>query len=111
MWDLLEKISWSESAWKAAFFVVTIIFLFALYHLIKFLGHRIIIAFNRLSDLSEKMDQRLTLQEQETKAQNERFLSEQKIVAKQFETHHARLMAQEKHTDFLMESLIKATRR
>lgn len=93
MWEFINKIDLADGAWKIAFIVVAAILVYAIYHGVKFFGTRFLKIMDRLTDLSDKMDKRITLVEQEQKFQNDR------------------LMKHDEHIDMLMQSLLKATRR
>jgi hypothetical protein len=95
MWDLIKEIDWTDSAWKIAFFVVTIAFIFATYHLVKILGVRFMTLFDRLTTLSDKMDERIMMLEQDQKMNIERF----KKVDERFEKN-------DKHIDMLISKLM-----
>ncbi len=100
MWEFINKIDVSDSAWKVAFLAAAGVLCFAIYHGIRFFGQRFLKIMDRLTDLSDKMDKRITLVEQEHKMNIERF----KKVDERFEKN-------DKHIDMLMSTLLKATQR
>lgn len=93
MWEFINKIDLADGVWKLAFLATAGILVYAIYHAVKFFGNRFLKIMDRLTDISDKMDRRITLVEQEQKFQNDR------------------LMKHDEHIDMLMQALIKATKR
>lgn len=93
MWEFINKIDLADGAWKIAFLATAGVLVYAIYHGVKFFGSRFLKIMDRLTDISDKMDKRITLVEQEQKFQND-------TLAKHGE-----------HIDMLMTTLLKATKR
>lgn len=107
MWDILKGIDWTDSGYKIAFFVVMVVFVFALYNLAKFMGKRFLEIFeklqenvNELKEMNKNAASEIELIKQEQKFQNDQIISH----TKRFEVTDQRL-------DKLMQSMISATKR
>lgn len=97
---MLNEINWAESAWRASFFALAVVLVYAIYHGIKFFGSRFLKIIDRLTDLSDKMDARIVILE-----------SEQKLNIERFNSHDEKFDHQQKHIDMLISTLISATKR
>ncbi len=100
MWDLIKQIDWSEGFYKGGFFFLAIVVVIAMYQGAKFFGKRFLTIFEsmqvnhaKLTDITEKMDVRITLVEKEQKFQNEK------------------LSKQGENIDMLVRTLINATQK
>lgn len=107
MWKVLEGIDWTDSGYKIAFFVVLVIFIFALYNLAKFIGKRFLEIFEKLQEnvselkeLNKNAAKEIDLIKQEQKFQNEQIIA-----------HTERFKAADERFDGLMKTLIAATKR
>lgn len=109
--ELLTKINWSDNVWKGIAIAACIAIVIAVYHLAKYLGSGLINSIKKLTEVSEKMDQRMMMMEQEQKAANERFIQEKEVQEERFEFTKERLLKHDDHIDMLMQSLINATKR
>lgn len=105
MLEILKEIDWNEGAYKAAFSVVAIILLYAVYHGLKFFGKRLIAILEggqkqigELTELAKKMDTQIELIKQEQKFQNDKLMA-----------HEERFLRHDEKFDELIRSFIKAT--
>lgn len=107
MWDALKTIDWTDSGYKIAFFVVLVVFFYALYHLAKFVGARFLQIFDKLQEnVSELKEMNKNAAEQITLIKEEQKFQNQQILA-----HDERFKITDGRLDLLMQSMIKATKR
>lgn len=107
MWDILKEIEWSDNGYKIALVVVIVVFVYALYHLVKFIGKRFMDIFQSLQDnvselkeLNKNAAMEITIIKQEQKFQNDQLIA-----------HTERFKVTDRRLDTLMESLLQATKR